>query len=52
VSTKGAGGVTFVGSTYGMYATSMGVPSDTKAHYDWFEYSGNDATFIINEKAE
>ncbi|MCA9732528.1 glycoside hydrolase family 43 protein [candidate division KSB1 bacterium] len=42
VSTKGVGGVTFVGSFFGMYATSMGKPSSTKAYFDWFAYEGND----------
>jgi len=45
VRTKGAGGVTFVGSFFGMHATSMGETSDTKAHFDWFEYKGDDETF-------
>lgn len=42
VSTKGAGGVTFVGSTYGMYATTVGKESDNYAQFDWFEYVGDD----------
>jgi len=45
VSTKGAGGVTFVGSFYGMYATASGKPSSNKAYFDWFEYVGNDSLY-------
>ncbi|MCB0774840.1 MAG: family 43 glycosylhydrolase, partial [Chitinophagaceae bacterium] len=43
LSTKGAGG--FVGTLYGMYATSDGVSSDTKAVYDWFEISNDDDVY-------
>jgi xylan 1,4-beta-xylosidase len=43
LSTSTAGG--FVGSVFGLYATSLGKASSTKAHYDWFEYKGNDAAF-------
>jgi len=43
LSTATAGG--FVGSVFGMYATSSGKPSNTKANYDWFEYEGNDDVF-------
>jgi alpha-N-arabinofuranosidase len=43
LSTATAGG--FVGSVFGMYATSSGKPSSTKANYDWFEYEGNDDVF-------
>jgi alpha-N-arabinofuranosidase len=43
LSTARAGG--FVGSVFGLYATSMGKPSNTKAYFDWFEYSGKDAVF-------
>jgi alpha-N-arabinofuranosidase len=38
LSTKTAGG--FVGVTIGPYTTSLGAPSNNKAYYDWFEYSG------------
>ncbi|HVF95666.1 MAG TPA: glycoside hydrolase family 43 protein, partial [Flavisolibacter sp.] len=43
LSTETAGG--FVGSVFGLYATSMGKQSTAKAHYDWFEYKGDDAIF-------
>jgi len=43
VNTKFAGGDKFVGSFYGMYATSSGKPSSNKAYFDWFEYVGNDS---------
>ena len=43
LSTATAGG--FVGSVFGLYGTSMGKPSNTKAYYDWFEYIGNDDVF-------
>ena len=43
LSTATAGG--FVGSVFGLYGTSMGKPSNTKAYYDWFEYKGNDDVF-------
>jgi alpha-N-arabinofuranosidase len=32
----------FVGTVFGMYATSLGVPSNNKAGFDWLEYSGKD----------
>lgn len=35
----------FVGSLYGMYATSEGQSSENKAVYKWFGYAGNDSTF-------
>jgi len=35
----------FVGSTFGMYATSLGKPSNNVAVFDWFEYSGDDEVF-------
>nr|WP_199081819.1 glycoside hydrolase family 43 protein [Pedobacter sp. ASV19] len=35
----------FVGSLYGMYATSEGKTSENKTLYKWFEYSGNDNTY-------
>ncbi|MBN1406405.1 MAG: glycoside hydrolase family 43 protein [Calditrichaceae bacterium] len=41
LSTKTAGG--FVGSMYAMYATSLGIESANIVHFDWFEYTGNDA---------
>lgn len=43
LSTARAGG--FVGSVFGLYATSLGKPSSTKAAYDWFEYKGNDSVW-------
>jgi len=35
----------FVGSLYGMYATSEGETSENKTLYRWFEYNGNDNTY-------
>lgn len=35
----------FVGALYGIYATSQGKPSDSKATYKWFGYGGNDSTY-------
>lgn len=43
LSTKTAGG--FVGSMFGVYATSSGKESNANAYYDWFEYKGNDAVY-------
>jgi alpha-N-arabinofuranosidase len=43
LSTEKAGG--FVGSVFGLYASSMGKPSSKKAYFDWFEYTGKDAVF-------
>lgn len=43
LSTATAGG--FVGCVFGLYATSSGKESSTKAYYDWFEYKGNDEVF-------
>ena len=43
LSTATAGG--FVGSVFGLYATSMGEQSSGKASFDWFEYTGKDAVF-------
>jgi len=40
LSTKTAGG--FVGSMFGMYATSLGKPSSSSVTYSLFEYKGND----------
>jgi len=45
LSTKVAGG--FVGCMYGLYATSLGKKARTYAYYDWFEYRGDDDTFIL-----
>lgn len=35
----------FVGSLYGLYATSEGELSDNSAIYKWFGYMGNDSTY-------
>ncbi|WP_132054167.1 glycoside hydrolase family 43 protein [Pseudocnuella soli] len=43
LSTEKAGG--FVGSVFGLYATSLGKPSSSKAYFDWFEYKGADPVF-------
>ena len=43
LSTEKAGG--FVGCVFGLYATSLGKPSGTKAYFDWFEYRGLDEVF-------
>ena len=43
LSTKIAGG--FVGCMYGMYATSLGKPSESMAAFDWFEYVGDDDVY-------
>lgn len=43
LSTRVSGG--FVGVTLGMYATSQGKPSEKKADFAWFEYTGNDAIY-------
>ncbi len=40
LSTKTAGG--FVGSVFGMYATSLGKVSNANAYFDWFKYIGMD----------
>ncbi|WP_225974620.1 glycoside hydrolase family 43 protein [Arachidicoccus ginsenosidivorans] len=40
LSTKEAGG--FVGSMFGLYGTSNGIPSVNVAKFDWFEYKGED----------
>jgi len=40
LSTKTAGG--FVGSVFGMYATSSGKVSNANAYFDWFKYIGRD----------
>lgn len=45
LSTKTAGG--FVGSIFGMYATSLGKPSSTSATYGLFEYKGNDDVYKL-----
>ena len=43
LSTKIAGG--FVGSIYALYATSLGEATNTRAYFDWFEYTGNDEVY-------
>lgn len=43
LSTKAAGG--FVGCVYALYATSLGKSSDHAAHFDWFEYVGDDEVY-------
>jgi xylan 1,4-beta-xylosidase len=43
LSTRIAGG--FVGTTIGMYATSNGKDSENVAHFNWFEYSGDDPVY-------
>ncbi|MDB5209003.1 MAG: family 43 glycosylhydrolase [Flavisolibacter sp.] len=43
LSTKTAGG--FVGSVFGLYATSIGKESNAKAYFDWFHYTGEDDIF-------
>ena len=43
LSTKVAGG--FVGSVFGMYATSLGKPSSNSANYHLFEYIGKDEVY-------
>lgn len=43
LSTRVAGG--FVGCMVAMYATSLGAPSESKAYYNWFEYTGNDEMY-------
>ncbi|HSU29546.1 MAG TPA: glycoside hydrolase family 43 protein [Chitinophagaceae bacterium] len=45
LSTKVAGG--FVGSVFALYVTSLGKPSSNKAFYDWFDYRGADAVYIL-----
>ncbi len=41
LATEVAGG--FTGVMIAMYATGNGAPSASPAHFDWFEYRGNDA---------
>lgn len=43
LSTQTAGG--FVGCVYALYASAHGQPTDTKATFHWFEYSGDDEVF-------
>ena len=43
LSTKVAGG--FVGCIYALYATSHGQASKNAAHFDWFEYQGDDEVY-------
>jgi xylan 1,4-beta-xylosidase len=38
LSTRIAGG--FVGCMYALYATSLGLPSHSKAYFDWFSCAG------------
>ncbi len=38
-------GFDFTGCIYALYTTSLGDPSENKAHYDWFEYMGNDPVY-------
>ncbi|MFL5808522.1 MAG: glycoside hydrolase family 43 protein [Flavisolibacter sp.] len=45
LSTETAGG--FVGCVFGMYATSLGRDSGSKAYFDWFEYRGDDEVFKV-----
>jgi alpha-N-arabinofuranosidase len=40
LSTETASG--FVGCVFGLYATSLGKSSNSKAFFDWFEYEGKD----------
>lgn len=47
LSTKVAGG--FVGSVFGLYATSLGKYSSSLAYFDLFEYSGNDEVYAKNK---
>jgi alpha-N-arabinofuranosidase len=43
LSTRTAGG--FVGCVYALYATSLGMPSARTAHFNWFDYQGNDVIY-------
>ncbi|MET0393869.1 MAG: glycoside hydrolase family 43 protein [Chitinophagaceae bacterium] len=43
LSTKTAGG--FVGSVFGLYATSLGKAGSSKAFFDFFSYTGNDDVY-------
>lgn len=43
LSTKIAGG--FVGSLFALYTTSIGMESNNKAYFNWFEYKGDDAVY-------
>lgn len=43
LSTRVSGG--FVGVTLGIFATSQGKSSNSKAAFDWFDYEGNDAIY-------
>lgn len=42
LSTNVAGG--FLGCMYALYATSLGMPSQSTAYYDWFKYTGKTGT--------
>lgn len=44
LSTEVAGG--FVGTILGMHASATGTDSGNTATFEWFEYSGNDPTFL------
>lgn len=43
LSTRVSGG--FVGTTIGLYATSNGAQSESKASFDWLDYTGNDEIY-------
>jgi xylan 1,4-beta-xylosidase len=43
LSTKVAGG--FIGCFYALYATSLGKPSNSEAHFNWFKYNGDDEIY-------
>jgi alpha-N-arabinofuranosidase len=43
LSTKKAAG--FVGCVYAMYATSLGLQSNSAAYFDWFGYKGDDEVY-------
>jgi xylan 1,4-beta-xylosidase len=45
LSTGRAGG--FVGTVFGLYATSLGKETNLKAYYDWFRYKGGDEVFKL-----
>jgi alpha-N-arabinofuranosidase len=50
LSTAIAGG--FVGCTLGPYATSLGRPSATVAHFSWFDYEGNDPAYHLEKSVK
>lgn len=43
LSTREAGG--FIGCIYGLYATSLGLPTSGKAFYKYFQYEGDDPMY-------